>query len=112
MTLFIAAGAIVGGKRYLAVQSGFLRRGQYLRGWRAMWVIIDYKSQFGAEMTGGKKRWGNNPRLQYWEVAAVAAVALLFVCLQQSTTKPPIQGSIKRLQTATSLARLGQEDIN
>ena len=79
MTLFIAAGAIVGGKRYLAVQSGFLRRGQYLRVWRAMWVIIDYKSQFEAEMTGGKKRWGNNPRLQYEEVA-VAAAAPLCVC--------------------------------
>ena len=108
MTLFIAAGAIVGGKRYLAVQSGFLRRGQYLRVWRAMWVIIDYKSQFEAEMTGGKKRWGNNPRLQYEEVAVAA---LLFLSTHKAL-QPPIQGSIKRLQTATSLARLGQEDIN
>ena len=109
MTLFIAAGAIVGGKRYLAVQSGFLRRGQYLRGWRAVWVIIDYKSQFGPEMTGGKKRWGNNPRLQYEEVAVAAAL----LCLSShKALQPPIQGSFKRLQTASSLARLGQEHIN
>ena len=80
-----------------------------------MWVIIDYKSQFGAKMTGGKKRWGNNPGLQYW-AAALLSVHSPHTHRPQSThthtahtdTLPPIQGSIKRLQTATSLARLGQ----
>ena len=73
-----------------------------------MWVIIDYKSQFGAKMTGGKKRWGNNPGLQY------SVAALLSVHSPQSTQTTVHTHTdhtathTGKYKKATSLARLGQ----
>ena len=47
MTLFIAEAAIAGGVRDTLQFNQASCEGVNIWGWRAMWVIIDYKSQFG-----------------------------------------------------------------
>ena len=86
MTLFIAEAAIAGGVRDTLQFNQASCEGVNIWGWRAMWVIIDYKSQFEAETTVSKKRWGNNPRLQCW---VAAALLLCLISTAPRTAMPP-----------------------